>query len=133
FDGVRSARRSSSAFGHAISNLFERLVFSPASRARKVLMLTSATPREGKSRIVMSLIRMVAGSGLRVIVLDCDWRRPSIHSYFSHAMQPGLGDLLAGVATPDEVVFRDPQSGVHAIFAGDVSLIGNSAERFARL
>src|SRR5690606_8637173 len=33
FDGVRSARRSSSAFGHAISNLFERLVFSPASRA----------------------------------------------------------------------------------------------------
>lgn len=133
FAGVPAARRSNSAFGHAVSNLFERLVFSPASRARKVLMLTSATPREGKSRIAMSLVRMVTGSGLRVIVLDCDWRRPAIHSFFDHAMTPGLGDLLAGAATPDEVVFRDPQTGAHAIFAGDMSLISNSAERFARL
>lgn len=133
FAGVRAARRSNSAFGHAVSNLFERLVFSPASRARKVLMLTSATPREGKSRIAMSLVRMVTGSGLRVIVLDCDWRRPTMHAFFARSMTPGLGDLLAGTATPDEVVFRDPQTGAHAIFAGDISQIANSAERFARL
>src|SRR3546814_3195480 len=37
------------------------------------------------------------------------------------------------MATPDEVVFRDHASGVHAIFAGDVSLIANTAERYARL
>src|SRR3546814_9689128 len=37
------------------------------------------------------------------------------------------------MATPDEVVFRDHASGVHAIVAGDVSLIANTAERYARL
>ncbi|HZD25248.1 MAG TPA: CpsD/CapB family tyrosine-protein kinase, partial [Alphaproteobacteria bacterium] len=86
-----------------------------------------------KSRIVMSLIRLAGDSGLRVIALDCDWHRPVLHSFFSRPMAPGLGDLLAGSATPDEVVFQDPDSGVHAIFAGDVGQLSSSVERFARL
>ncbi|SMF59123.1 Uncharacterized protein involved in exopolysaccharide biosynthesis [Tistlia consotensis] len=133
FAGVQDARRSNSPFGHAIGNLFERLVFAPQARARKVLMLTSATPREGKSRIAASLIRMATGSGLRVIILDCDWRRPAVHDYFAHAMAPGLGDLLAGAASAEDVVFHDGTSGAHAIFAGDVSRIANGALRYERL
>lgn len=133
FAGVRAARRSSSAYGHAVSNLFERLAFSPGSRSRKVLMLTSATPREGKSQIAASLIRMATGSGLRVIVLDCDWRRPAVHQHFGQEMAPGLGDLLSGTASADEVVFHDTATGAHAIFAGDLSLIADGQLRYERL
>ncbi|MEQ8396060.1 Wzz/FepE/Etk N-terminal domain-containing protein [Thalassobaculum sp.] len=128
-----SLDRPNSLFGQAMGNLLERLVFSPEAQGRKVLMLTSATPQEGKSQIAVALVHLVARRGLRVIILDCDWRRPTINRYFSRPATPGLGDLLAGTATPDDVVYRDPESGVHAIFAGDISLLSSNAERFARL
>ncbi len=133
FVGGGVADRPHTPFGQAVGNLYERLVFGPDAHAHKVVMVTSATPQEGKSRISISLVRQVARSGLRVIILDCDWRRPTIHSFFGRAESPGLGDLLAGMATPDEVVFRDHATGVHAIFAGDIALIPNTAERYARL
>lgn len=125
--------RAENAFDQAIGNLLERLAFAPETQGRKLLMLTSATPREGKTRIAVELVRMMAQRGLRAIILDCDWRRPSINRYFSQAATPGLGDLLAGAATPDEVVYRDAHTGVHAIFAGDMSLLPHTAERFYRL
>lgn len=133
FVGGGVADRPHTPFAQAVGNLYERLVFGPDAHAHKVVMVTSATPQEGKSRIAISLVRLSARNGLRVIILDCDWRRPTVHSFFGRSEGPGLGDLLAGMATPDEVVFRDHASGVHAIFAGDVSLIANTAERYARL
>jgi capsular exopolysaccharide synthesis family protein len=133
FGGARAAAQRSSPFGLAIGNVLERLVFAPEAQGRKVLMLTSATPQEGKSRIAVALARLAARHGIRAIVLDCDWRQPALNRYFSGPAMPGLGDLLAGVATPDEVVYRDPVTGAHAIFAGDISRLSSSAERFDRL
>src|SRR3546814_3490559 len=96
-------------------------------------MVSTETPREGNVRLASAVVRRSGRNGLRVIILDGDGRRPTVHSFFGRSEGPGLGDLLAGMATPDEVVFRDHASGVHAIFAGDVSLIANTAERYARL
>lgn len=125
--------RPDSLFSRAVGNLYERLVLAPEAQARRVIMLTSATPHEGKSRIAVALTRMAARNGMRAIILDCDWRRPTVDRYFTRQTTPGLSDLLAGMATPDEVVFRDPATGAHAIFAGDVSLLANSMERSVRL
>lgn len=120
-------------FHQAMGSLFERLVFAPGARSQNVLMLTSATPREGKSRIVVALSRQMARNGLRTIILDCDWYRPSINQHFGQPATPGLGELLDGSAMPDDVVFQDSETGVHAIFAGDISRMTSRAERFSRL
>lgn len=138
--GRRSAlEEAESPFGLAIGSLLEQLAFMaeargrPGGPARNVLTLTSATPGEGKSRIAVALLRLVAHRGHKVIILDCDWRRPTVNRHFSHPASPGLVDLLAGEATPDEVVYRDPDTGGHAIFAGNLSLLPSEVERLERL
>lgn len=107
-----------SPFSEAIHKLHMRLLFSHAAEPPKVVMFTSAAPDEGKSRISVSLARQLAYAGRRVILLDGDLRRPSIHMLLDKRNGPGLIDLLNGDTTPDEAVYRDPKSGVHAIFAG---------------
>src|SRR3546814_13619271 len=96
-------------------------------------MVSTETPREGNVRLASAVVRRSGRNGLRVIILDGDGRRPTVHSFFGRSEGPGLGDLLAGMAPPDEVVFRDHASGVHAIFAGAVSLLATTAARSARL
>ena len=108
----------SSPFSESIYKLHTRIMFSQPGDPPKVTMFTSAVPDEGKSRISVSLARQLAYAGRRVIIVDGDLRRPSVHRLLGTKNGPGLVDLLNGTSTPDEAVYRDEASGVHAIFAG---------------
>lgn len=108
----------SSPFSESIYKLHTRIMFSQPGEPPKVTMFTSAVPDEGKSRISVSLARQLAYAGRRVIIVDGDLRRPSVHRLLGTKNGPGLVDLLNGTSTPDEAVYRDEASGVHAIFAG---------------
>lgn len=107
-----------SPFSESIYKLHTRIMFSQPGDPPKVTMFTSAVPDEGKSRISVSLARQLAYAGRRVIIVDGDLRRPSVHRLLGAKNGPGLVDLLNGKSTPDEAVYRDEASGVHAIFAG---------------
>lgn len=107
-----------SPFSESIYKLHTRIMFSQPGDPPKVTMFTSAVPDEGKSRISVSLARQLAYAGRRVIIVDGDLRRPSVHKLLGTKNGPGLIDLLNGTSTPDEAVYRDEASGVHAIFAG---------------
>jgi Mrp family chromosome partitioning ATPase len=85
---------------------------------RKVVLLTSALPNEAKTTLVASLARCVARSGRRVLLIDCDLRKP------------GIGQIL-GIDTPDqrksflhleddgssEIINVDLASGLHHLTA----------------
>lgn len=113
-----SAHDTTSPFGEAIHKLRMRMLFSNDGETPKVTMFTSAEPDEGKSLICVSLARQLAQTGRRVIIIDGDLRRPTLHMLLNARNGPGLVDLLYGRATPDETVYRDDATGVHAIFAG---------------
>lgn len=66
----------------------------------KVVLVTSAAPGEGKTTIVANLAVAFAETGKRVLVLSCDFRRPTIHDLFEVPNARGLTDIL-----------RDPVSG----------------------
>ncbi len=85
-----------------------------------VMMFTSALPGEGKTRISSSFAQLMATEGQRVILLDLDWKRPSLHRMFNQAPGAGLADLLNGDITPEQAVYTDPASGAHVMFAGNV-------------
>jgi len=88
----------------------------------QVLMFTSALPGEGKSRISSSFAQLTASEdGKRVILLDLDWRRPSLHRLFNQTPQNGLTNLLSGEISAEQAVYQDPESGVHMMFAGDAA------------
>jgi succinoglycan biosynthesis transport protein ExoP len=128
-----SRGHATSPFNDSIRNLHTRLMMSGSDQPPKVIMFTSAAPHEGKSRITVAMARLAAHTGRRVILVDCDWQRPVLHTFFRRSVGPGVADLLSGDAKPEESVYRDQASGVHAIFAGNLARLDSDPQRFARL
>ena len=86
--------------------------------AKRILLVTSALPGEGKSSIATALARVLAAGGRRVVVVDADLRAPSVHRLLSVQRCPGLAELAAGTAAMDEVIQLDSNSGAFVIAAG---------------
>jgi capsular exopolysaccharide synthesis family protein len=61
----------------------------------KVVMVTSAAPGEGKSTLVANLAVALGSAGRSVLVLSCDFRRPTIHTLLEAPNLHGLTDVLA--------------------------------------
>jgi capsular exopolysaccharide synthesis family protein len=68
----------------------------PTEGAPQVILLTSASPSEGKTTSVANLAASFAEAGRTVIVLSCDFRRPQIQKYLEIEGGLGLSDVLAG-------------------------------------
>ena len=117
FSGDQVVRKPTSPYAEAMRRLDLSLRLTDPDAPSKVVMVASGAPNEGKSGICLSLARMAAASGSNVIVIDCDWRRPQLHSLLRRPNKLGLGELLTGRVLPDDVVYRDA-SGAHLIFAG---------------
>ncbi len=81
-------------------------------------MVTSASPEEGKSVLAFSLARVIAASPAKVILVDCDLRRPVVNEYIQGEKEPGLTDYLAGKASLEDVTRKEKGSQLHAITAG---------------
>jgi capsular exopolysaccharide synthesis family protein len=78
------------------------------------ILVTSPGPSEGKSTTVLNLALVFQEFGRRVLVVDTDFRRPSLHRALSLPNTPGLVDFLRGTATFDQVCHSLP-SGVTLI------------------
>lgn len=70
------------------------IAFEGEDTACKVIGITSAQVNEGKSTASVNLAYTLAEAGKRVLLIDCDLRRPSIHVKMSIPQNPGLADLL---------------------------------------
>jgi capsular exopolysaccharide synthesis family protein len=106
-----------SAFAEALRNLYTGIALSGLSPI-KTILITSTMPKEGKTTTAVSLARLLAASGKKVIVVDCDLRRPQLHAAFGSGVEPGLTNHLLGETTLAEVVRHDAKSAVDFITAG---------------
>jgi polysaccharide biosynthesis transport protein len=79
----------------AYQTLRTALIFLSKNRERKVVLLTSSAPQEGKSSTTAQLGRALASAGDRVLLVDCDLRRPTQHIHLGLARDNGLTDFLA--------------------------------------
>jgi len=78
----------------AYQSLRTSVIFSSLNRQRKVILITSTAPQEGKSSTIANLARVLASSGERVAVLDCDLRRPTQHKHLKIERGRGLTNFL---------------------------------------
>jgi succinoglycan biosynthesis transport protein ExoP len=107
-----------STYAAAICSIYSRLSLMHDSRPPQVVLVTSAGVGEGKSTTSLSLARQAAQAGLRVILIEADFRRPSIGRLSGVGSASGLGELLAGAAKREEVTKRDARSTADIIIAG---------------
>jgi capsular exopolysaccharide synthesis family protein len=70
------------------------LLWCEQGDSMKTLVVTSAAPGEGKTMTAANLAVTFAYDGLRVLLIDCDVRRPRQHSLFQVPRAPGLMELL---------------------------------------
>lgn len=81
-----------------ISESFRRLqanvIYSQPDNTFKTLIVTSSNKSEGKTTLCTNLAVALAESGKNVCIIDCDFRRPRVHSVFGSAQQPGVIEVL---------------------------------------
>jgi capsular exopolysaccharide synthesis family protein len=76
------------------------------------ILVTSAMPGEGKSTFVSSLARVVARSGLRVLLIDADLRRASASDILGVPCEGGLEAVIAGGKAFADTIYKDEESGL---------------------
>lgn len=91
-----SAPRSSTA--EAYRALRTSVQFASLERPLNSLAITSPTAGEGKTTAIANLAVVMAGAGRRVVLLDCDLRKPRIHSFFGLDNRVGFTSWIIGDA-----------------------------------
>ncbi len=80
----------------AYRTLRTNIQFSSLEEPVKTIVVTSSQPGEGKSTIVSNLAITMAQSGMKVLLMDCDLRKPMIHKKFDLANLEGLTSIISG-------------------------------------
>ncbi|GGA54420.1 hypothetical protein GCM10011507_02100 [Edaphobacter acidisoli] len=98
-----------SQFAEAFRSLRTSLLLSTAGHPPKFILLTSATPSEGKTTTASNLATILAQRDTRVLLIDGDLRRPNIHHRFGLNGKTGLTTVLTGATTLEGTVQNVPE------------------------
>ena len=85
-----------SPISEAYRTLRTNLSFYSLDEPIRSIVVTSPAADEGKSTTIANLAVTMAQSGRRTILVDCDLRRPSLHTFFDLPSEPGLTNLVLG-------------------------------------
>jgi polysaccharide biosynthesis transport protein len=111
------------AAAESVRGLWAGLTAARGGRPPRVVLATSAMPGEGKTSLVTALGRIAAADGVRVLVIDADFRRPSIHAVLKGRPEKGAGEgfldaLLAAGELPERALRVDSATGLRYLAAG---------------
>jgi capsular exopolysaccharide synthesis family protein len=98
-----------SQFSEAFRALRTSLLLSVAGGEPKVILLTSATPSEGKTTIAINLACVLAQRNVRVLIIDADLRRPTVHHRFGLNGKVGLTSVLTGSVSLEDAIQTVPE------------------------
>jgi polysaccharide biosynthesis transport protein len=113
------AEQALSNYEEAIRTLRNSILLTDFDRRLRSVLLTSASPSEGKSTVAAHLAATHASQHKRTLLIDGDLRRPSVHRLFQVPNTIGLSNvLMKELSWLDAVVRMDEPSGLHILPAG---------------
>jgi len=98
--------RPQSQMSEAYRALRTSLLLTSVGAPPKIILITSALPQEGKTTTSVNTATVLAQKGTRVLLVDADLRRPSIHKALGLGPRIGLSNVLTGGAVLPEAIFR---------------------------
>lgn len=123
----RRTRRSGSArvnrdlqlFEESVDGLRTHLSLLESLQGLRVLAVTSAISREGKTSVAAQLaVSLAAATGEPTLLIDGDLRSPDVHRVFGVDLSPGLAEVLSGELTDEEAIETDFNQTLHLMTAG---------------
>ncbi|HEY3039647.1 MAG TPA: polysaccharide biosynthesis tyrosine autokinase [Pyrinomonadaceae bacterium] len=112
-----------SPLAEAYRHLRTSVLLSSAGHAPKTVVVTSCVPSEGKTTTSINLAVTLAQTGARVLVIDGDMRRPSVHAAFGAENKRGLSNLLSNDMSEAEMLLlvqQEKESGLYLLASGPV-------------
>jgi succinoglycan biosynthesis transport protein ExoP len=100
-------------------------------KSNKVIAVTSSLPNEGKSTVATALAQLIAQTGARVILLDCDLRNPSLSRKLVPSPKAGLLEVLTGKVSVGDVVCVDPGTKLEFLPVAARSRVAHTSEILA--
>ena len=100
--------RPQSQMAESYRALRTSLLLSSLGAPPKVIMVTSARPQEGKTTTAINSAIVLAQKGVRVLLVDADLRRPSVHKTLGLGPRSGLSNVLTGSATLQQAITVSP-------------------------
>ncbi|MEL6547763.1 MAG: polysaccharide biosynthesis tyrosine autokinase, partial [Myxococcota bacterium] len=109
-----------SAVAECTRTIRTNLMFMSPETPARFLVITSSSPREGKSTTAINLAIVTAQSGKRTLIVDTDMRRPRLHKSFRVGNDVGISSYIVGESTLDESVQRSPVEGLDLLTCGPI-------------
>ena len=94
------------------------LLCDDSNNSHRILMVTSAKGREGKTTLASHLATSIARTGRKTLLVDCDLRRPSVHRLFGAEVQAGLSEVLGGEVDIAHAIIPSPIRDLSLLQAG---------------
>ena len=89
-------KKNNSVLAEAYRSIRTNLEYSSVDKKLKTIVITSSEPGEGKSTVCCNLAYALSEGGKKVLIIDSDLRKPSLHRKFKVSNEVGLTDLLIG-------------------------------------
>jgi capsular exopolysaccharide synthesis family protein len=112
--------RPLSGIAEAARAIRTNVLFMNPDKPYKRILVTSSVPGEGKTTVACSMAVAMAQSGQRVVMIDCDLRRPRLHRIYDRVGDAGVTNVLIGQATVDEVAKPSIVPNLWTIPAGPI-------------
>lgn len=112
-----------SPLAEAYRHLRTSVLLSTAGRAPKSLLVTSSLPGEGKTTTAVNTAISLAQTGVSVVIIDADMRRPRLQTIFGMQGQAGLSSILSSEVSEDDMlkmIRHDEATGLGVLTSGPI-------------
>ncbi len=115
---LATRRAPQSLVAESFRQIRTHLTFSGPLDSQRILLITSSRSGDGKTAVAVNLAVTFAQSGQRVLLIDCNFRRPAIRTAFEGTRSEGLSNVLVGRSRLHEVITKTELPNLDVLTSG---------------